>query len=306
MQDPTLDLLPPILKPYAPDALLRIGTSSFSSKDWVGPFYPSGMEPGRFLTHYARVFDTVEIDATYYAVPSPRTVDGWADKTPESFRICAKFPRSIVHGGRDARPNPRHLLQPDSCYEDRDRFLEVMQRLGPRLDHLLIQFPYFNRATFPSAGPFLERLARFLGDLPKTSLRYALEIRNKAWLGPDFFDLLRRHGIASTLVDQAWMPHGDQVIAKHDVETADTLYVRLLGDRKRIERITKSWGEEVLDHGDSLERWARLLADRMRADKRVLIFVNNHYAGHAPSTVRRLRALIADELEGSHDAPSPE
>src|SRR5206468_3839445 len=77
--------------------LVRFGTSSFSSEDWVGPFYPPGTAPGDFLRHYAHAFDTVEVDATYYAVPSARTVDGWVAKTPEGFLLAAKFPRSIVH-----------------------------------------------------------------------------------------------------------------------------------------------------------------------------------------------------------------
>ena len=86
---------------------VRFGTSSFSSEDWVGPFYPAGTPAGAMLTHYAQVFDTVEVDSTWYALPSQRVVDGWAEKTPEGFLLSAKFPRSIVHGGAGARPDAR-------------------------------------------------------------------------------------------------------------------------------------------------------------------------------------------------------
>lgn len=301
-------VLPAKLQPYAPDPHVRFGTSSFSSKDWVGPFYPKGTPPGAFLSHYARSFDTVEIDATWYAIPSARLVDGWVTKTPDTFRICAKFPRTIVHGGTGAKPNPAQLLVPDATYADRDQFLEVIQRLGTRLHTLLIQFPYFNRSVFPSAGSFLERLDDFLRDLPKEELRYAVEIRNKAWLTPEYRDLLAHHGVAMTLVDHAWMPHGDEVAEQMDVATGPDVYMRLLGDRTRIEAVTKTWEAEVLDQGPSIERWATLLSTFLAQGRRSLVFVNNHYAGHAPTTVRKLMAALGkrlDETEGG-SAPAPE
>ncbi|MDJ0521854.1 MAG: DUF72 domain-containing protein [Planctomycetota bacterium] len=280
---------------YDPSALVRFGTSSFSSKDWVGPFYPRGMAPGAFLTEYARHFDTVEVDATYYALPSARLVDGWREKVPDGFLLSAKFPKSIVHAGKTYKPDPTRILDPDATYEDRDVFLEQMRRMGDKLAYLLIQFPYFNRATFPSAGPFLERLDTFLRDLPKDDLRFAVEIRNKAWLKEDFVELLRRHGVSLVLVDQAWMPHGDEVTPRFDVLTGTDCYIRLLGDRKEIEKITKSWGEEVIDHTDRMLRWATLIRGMMKQGVRSFVYVNNHYAGHAPTTVRRLREMVEME-----------
>ncbi len=270
----------------------RFGTSSFSSKDWVGPFYPLGTQPAAFLGTYAQIFDTVEVDSTYYAVPSARTVDGWARKTPESFLISAKFPRDIVHAGKGSRPDARFVLDPDSTYEIRDDFLDVIQRLGPRLGPLVLQFPYFNREAFPSAGPFLERLDRFLRDLPRADhLRYAVEVRNKAYVTKRLRDLLAGHDVSFVLVDQAWMPHGDEVEKKMDPVTSEVCYIRLLGDRKAIEQLTTTWGKEVLDQGPRLERWASLIVRLMDRGVRVLVYVNNHYAGHGPATVKRLMEL---------------
>lgn len=234
------------------------------------------------------------MDATYYAIPSARTVDGWADKTPISFLLSAKFPRSIVHGGDEATPDPAKVLVPDATYAERDRFLAVMERLSGRLGPLVLQFPYFNRRVFPSAGPFLERLDRFLSELP-AGLSYGVEVRNKDWVGPALRDLLAKRKVALVLVDQAWMPHGDEVEARMDPVTSDLAYVRLLGDRKEIEAITKTWGEEVIDRGDRLRRWARFLVRLERRGVRTLVYVNNHYAGHAPTTTRRLRAMFEEE-----------
>lgn len=280
------------LAPYTTDALVRLGTSSFSSADWVGPFYPQGTPAAGFLEHYAQHFDAVEVDSTYYGLPRPSVVDGWARRTPPGFLLAAKFPRSIVHGGRGARPDARLVLDPDSTYEDRDLFLATMRRLGDRLGPLLLQFPYFNRTAFPSAGPFLERLDRFLRDLPREGLRFAVEVRNKAWVTQRLLDLLAQHDVSFALVDQAWMPHGDELAARLDVVTASPVYIRLLGDRKAIEAITTTWDKEVLDHGERIARWAELITSFMTRGIKSLVFVNNHYAGHAPTTVRRLRDAL--------------
>ncbi|HKI84703.1 MAG TPA: DUF72 domain-containing protein, partial [Candidatus Krumholzibacteria bacterium] len=279
----------------SPLDLVRFGCSSFSSKDWVGPFYPPKTPPGEFLSIYSRHFDTVEIDASYYAVPERRTVQGWDEKTPEGFLVCAKFPRSIVHAGKGAQPDTSRLLSAEYCYRDRDAFLANMALLGDKLGPLLLQFPYFNRQTFARRGDFFERLEHFLGDLPR-EFRYAVEIRNKNWLVGDFVSLLREHEVSLTVVDQAWMPHGDELEGKLDLVPAQPLYLRLLGDRQRIEAITKSWEKEVIDQSERLDRWVTFLVRRVKDGVPVLVFVNNHYAGHAPATVVRLRQLFEAAL----------
>ena len=103
------------------------------------------------------------------------------------------------------------------------------------------------------------------------------------------------HGASLVLVDQAWMPHGDEVTPRMDVLTGPDCYVRLLGDRKKIEAITTTWGEEVLDHTDRMLRWAALIRGMMKQGVRTFVYVNNHYAGHAPTTVRRLREMVEQE-----------
>jgi uncharacterized protein YecE (DUF72 family) len=116
-----------------PRGTIRFGTSSFSSNDWVGSFYPAGTQPADFLKEYAKHFDTVEVDFTYYAIPSVRTVESWAEKVEDGFLIAAKFPRDVVHGGADAKPDRDKVLQSDAGNAVRDRFLSVMSHLG---DHL--------------------------------------------------------------------------------------------------------------------------------------------------------------------------
>lgn len=272
---------------------IRYGTSSFSSKDWVGPFYKDGTQPSDFLREYSRSFDTVEVDSTYYAIPSVDTVKGWVDKTPDSFLISAKFPRSIVHAGKDYLPNPDEVLVPEKTYPVSDRFLKTMDYLKDRLGTLILQFPYFSKKVFPSKNIFLDRLDKFLGDLPK-EFSYGVEIRNKSWLNKSFAEMLRKHRASLVLVDHAWMPHPDEIADKFDLVTSDTAYVRLIGDRKEIEAITKSWDKEVIDRDDRLKRWADFLVSNLNGAIQTLVYINNHFAGHAPATLRKLMSMVAE------------
>ena len=278
-------------RPQLDASLVRFGSSSFSNQDWVGNFYPKGTKPADFLRLYAERYDTVEIDATYYAIPTPATVDGWAQKTPPHFSFAAKFPRSIVHGGEAAIPDPDRVLVPEYTDRERDLFLETITRLGDKLGALLLQFPYFSLRAFPEPGQFFERLDEFLTELP-VGPRYAVEVRNRNWLTPDFAHLLRAHNAALVLVDQGWMPHADEIESRFDLVTSNLQYIRLLGDRKEIEAITQKWDTEVIDRRERLRRWANFLVRTVRRGVPTVVYVNNHYAGHAPTTVSRLMSMF--------------
>jgi len=270
---------------------LRLGTSSWSAKEWIGPFYPPGTPPAAFLGEYGRHFDTVETDSTYYRVPTPQMVRGWARKTPDGFKMAAKFPRTICHGGEKALPDPGRLLDLDATADDRRDFLAAMSELGAKRGPLLLQFPYFNKRVFSHPKPFFEKLDMYLSALPPT-FRYAVEIRNRTWIKAEFLEILRRHSAAFVLVDQAWMPHADELPSLFDPLTCDFAYIRLLGDRKEIETITKTWEKEVLDRSDRLLRWAAVIKKLLPRVPETFAYANNHYAGHAPSTVRRLREMV--------------
>ncbi|MCA9317912.1 MAG: DUF72 domain-containing protein, partial [Planctomycetes bacterium] len=198
------------------------------------------------LSHYATQFDTVEADVTYYRIPDRKLVDGWNDKTPDGFLLAAKFPRSIVHAGDGPKPDPGRLLVLDHVGPDVEEFLAAMRRLGPKCGPLVLQFPYFNRDAFASAGPFLERLDTFLAALPD-DMRFAVEIRNKAWITQPLLDLLRGHSVAFVLVDLAYMPHPNVLAQRLDLITADFTYGRLIGDRKAIDALTDRFDKVVVD-----------------------------------------------------------
>ncbi len=265
--------------------------TSWSAPSWKGVFYPAGMPPRDYLSHYATEFRTVEADVTYYRVPSEKMVEGWYRKTPDDFVLSAKFPRTIVHAGRERLPDGARLLNLDAVGDDLERFLASMSSLGEKCGPLILQFPYFNKKVFTGPEPFLERLETFLAELP-VEFRYGVEIRNKSWLGEPLLEVLRRHRTALVLLDLSYMPHPADLRSDLDLVTTDFVYVRLIGDRKAVEERTKTFDRIVLDQGPRLSRWAELLRDMIARVERTLVYANNHYAGHGPATIRELAAQV--------------
>lgn len=273
--------------------MIRWGTSSWSEKSWVGPFYPRGTKPGDFLRYYATQFDTVEVDATYYAIPDERMVAGWERKLPEGFTFSGKFPRSVVHAGDGPRPDPERILVLDAVWDEAQLFLERMAPLGPKCGPLVLQFPFFNQSVFRHRGIFLDRLEAFLDRLPG-DFRYGVEIRNKTWVDAHLLNLLRQRNVAFVMVDLAYMPHPERLARHLDLVTADFAYARLIGDRKLVDARTKTFDKLVVDQTQRLGRWSALLQDIRERVPETLVYANNHYAGHGPATIRQLAALVED------------
>lgn len=268
------------------------GTSSWSEKSWDGVFYPKGTPDAERLSFYATQFPSVEADVTYYRIPSVSMVRGWRERTPPGFRMAAKFPGSIVHGGSGAAPDRGRVLEWEHVQGDTERFLEVMGILGDRAGPLVLQFPYFNLKTFRKATEFYELLDAYLERLPK-SQRYGVEIRNKNWVGEEFLSLLRKHNVAYVWVELPYMPHPKELSERLDLLTSDFLYGRLIGDRNAVDALTKTFDRIVMDRSEGLDGWADALTEALKRVPNAFLYANNHYAGFGPETIRDLRARLS-------------
>ena len=276
---------------------LWVGTSSFSTADWVGPFYPRGTAPADYLRHYARRLRTVEIDATWHAMPAARTVDGWADKVPAGFRFALKVPKTITHD--------RALK---GCEAEWEQFLRLTERLGDKRGPLLFQFPYRAKGRdaeeHRSGRRFLERLAAFSEGLP-VDAELVVEVRNSAWIAPPLLDLLRERGIALALIAYPTMPHPSALLSRGDLVTASFGYVRFLGHHRRMdERVAEArrergkrrdWDEILVDRTEETRSWVPVLHHLLGRTDRTYVYFNNHFAGHAPGSIARLRSLWSEE-----------
>jgi len=268
--------------PPWPDTPLRLGTCSWTAKGWESAFYPEGLPKNEYIAHYATRFSTVEIDSTFYATPPVSNCERWRQLTPEGFLFAAKFPRAITHD--------KFL---EDCGPDTQAFLHTMAHLGSRLGPLLIQFPYFAKGTGITLEDFLERLRPFLKALPREELRFAVEVRNKPWVTAALLDVLRDEGVALALTHHPWMPPPKVYAERKDILTADFSYVRLLGDRKGIEKITKTWSEVVVDRNRDNDAWTPFIRDMLAKGQQVFGYVNNHYSGYAVADVE----YLADKLK---------
>jgi uncharacterized protein YecE (DUF72 family) len=157
-----------------------IGTSAFTAAGWEGTFYPPDTKPADFLWYYARHFNSVEVDSTFYRTPSKATVQAWVKETPEGFVFAAKVPQSITH--------EKVLVDCEAVLKE---FVQTIDLLGDKLGPLLLQFGYFNKKAFLGVNDFLAWLRPFLKNLPKGH-KFAVEIRNKDWLVPNLADEMRR------------------------------------------------------------------------------------------------------------------
>jgi uncharacterized protein YecE (DUF72 family) len=178
-----------------------VGTSGFSYPAWRGTFYPEDLAAREMLAFYAGVLGTVEINNTFYRLPSPALLTGWARHTPTGFRFALKAPQRITH----------HLRLRDA-QELTGRFCDAATRLGPKLGPILFQLPPYFRADHP-------RLADFLAELPP-GFEPAVEFRHASWFTDETYALLARHRAALCIAD------GDDA-STPPVATAPFGYLRL-------------------------------------------------------------------------------
>jgi uncharacterized protein YecE (DUF72 family) len=264
---------------------ILIGTSGWSYPDWEGVFYPAGLDSADYLAWYADRFPIVEVDSTFYRVPTRRMVHAWRNHTPPGFRFALKVPQAITH-----------KKQLKECEAEVEEFAAALQPLGEKLSCALLQMGYFNRAKFAALDDFLEVLDPFLASWPHGAVPLALETRNPRWVGPELADVLRRHRTALTLTLQKWMPHPSEIMARIDPATGPLSYFRLIGNREAVEKLTTTFDRIVIDKSEELAECARSIEEMGRRVP-VVVFANNHYAGFAPQTDRDLhRSLGVPEL----------
>ncbi len=238
---------------------VRIGCSGWNYKDWRGLFYPDGLAQSRWLEHYATVFDTVEVNATFYRLPKRDTVAHWVEQTPDDFVFAIKASRYLTHIKR-LRELPERV----------GRLLEPLEPLlaSGKMGPLLWQLPESFRRDD-------ERLAAALGALPK--LRNCIEFRHPSWFVPAVIEMLSEHGVALVIGD-----HPERRFQSYEL-TAGWTYVRLHhGARGRRGNYSTS----------ELESWRRRIA-AWRTDHEVFVYANNDWEGFAIRNATWLRDQLS-------------
>ena len=238
-----------------------MGCSGWSYSSWQGPFYPKEMENRAWLPYYSRIFNYVEIDSTFYNIPSESMVKNWERRTSENFRFTAKFPKIITH---------------EKKFKNVQRELELFyQRMTPlkeKLIALLIQLPPSYKLKegledFSSYNFFFE------GEF-----RYAVEIRHSSWFSDLAYNFFKNNNIAMvwSQMDRLQTP---------PVVTSDFVYLRLIGDR----RLEESQFDKIrIDRIEEIRNWANKMKEVKQNEKDVkigIVAANNHYGGYGPGTI---------------------
>jgi uncharacterized protein YecE (DUF72 family) len=237
---------------------IRIGTSGWHYHHWRGRYYPEKLPSSHMLEFYVRDFDSVEINNSFYHLPTAGTFETWGMTTPENFRFSVKGSRFITH--------QKKLIDPDKILE---RFIPLVDRLGHKLGPILFQLP-------PRWHCNVDRLAAFLEALP-LGYRYSFEFRDASWHSSAVYQTLRHHNAAFCLYELAGF-------RTPLVVTADFAYVRLHGPGERYQGKYSS---------AALRAWARRL-DRLSTQlAAAYVYFDNDEAAYAAQNASELKRLLS-------------
>jgi uncharacterized protein YecE (DUF72 family) len=244
-----------------PPRPVRVGCSGWNYADWRGLVYPKGLPPSRWLEHYATLFDTVEVNSTFYRLPKREAVARWVEQTPEAFVFAVKASRYLTHVKRLRELGP-----------GAERFYERIEPLlrSPKMGPVLWQLPgNFRRDD--------ERLRSALEQLPPG--RHCFEFRHESWFAREIYELLSSHGVALVIGD-----HPERPFQAHEV-TADWTFIRFHYGRR---------GKNGNYSERELEEWAERI-ENWRGRVEVYAYFNNDWNGYAV----RNGLWLADRLQKS-------
>jgi uncharacterized protein YecE (DUF72 family) len=261
-------------------AAILIGTCGYSYHEWVGPVYPAGTKPGDYLACYAGLFSTVELDFSYYAMPTAPQLEKMLTGGP-GLTFAIKAHKSLTHE-----------VKPDRWEQEAETYLKAIRPLrettpefpGGRLEAVLFQFP-FSFHYVPENRRYLGKLLDFFKGVPA-----AVEFRGADWYAGRVIEGMRDRGIPLVSLD---MPELRGLPPLMDKATADTAYIRLHGRNKE-----GWWGSDRAARydycytGREIEAWVDRIERITEQAHRILIYFNNHPRGSAAKNAQTLEGLL--------------
>jgi len=255
--------------------MIRIGTSGFSYKDWVGHFYPVGTVDRDRLRVYAEHFDAVEVNSSYYRIGHPRIYSPMAKKVPAGFEFVVKANQAMTH--------EREL--------NREVFREFCESVGPLLDEgkfgcVLAQFPWSFKRT-PENEAYLRTFRERIEPLPTV-----IEFRNLEWCEPDVFEVLRELGFGFCCVDE---PRLKGLMPPVVTATSPLGYVRFHGrNAQKWWKQTEAWERYDYQYNEEeLKEWVPKIESVAEETEKEYVFFNNHYQGQAATNAQMLLDLLS-------------
>ena len=253
----------------------KIGCQGWNYRDWISKpgedttFYPRGAKQSDMLKLYAEIFETIEVDSTFYAIPPVSTFEKWYKETPDEFTFSLKMPQEITH---------THELCEQS-FPALESFCEKSLELKEKLASILIQLP----PTFDGSKANAQNLRNFLRKLPR-EINFAIEFRHRDWMIEWTFDELSENGVALCFCEGSWIPRELMFEAIRDTK-CDFAYVRFMGERD-LEKFDKIYrNEDTL-----LEIWKEQIEEIPA--KEIYVYFSNFFEGNAPASANKLKELM--------------
>ena len=258
--------------------MILIGTSGYSFSDWKGPFYPEGLSDRKQLSFYAEHFPTLEINTSFYRLPSERLFQSMQTRVPRGFSFWVKLFRGLTH---------EEEMKPEQLKKMLDS-VTPLEEAG-QLGGLLAQFPWSFRNTAAS-WKRLERLAEAAAPRP-----LALEFRHRSWDHPEAYERLRAGGLIYCVVDEPQM--SDLMPPTVQVTSPAAAYFRLHGRNRKT-----WWGKDpslrynYLYSRQELAGWQERIKGANAQARKVFVFFNNCHAGQAAKNAQMLREMLGQPL----------
>jgi uncharacterized protein YecE (DUF72 family) len=262
------------LRPELRTPNISVGCQGWNYPDWITRaggntiFYPRGTKQSEMLKLYTEIFDTIEVDSTFYAIPPASVIENWYHKTPADFTFSLKLPREITH---------EHELREPS-YNVLENFCEKIRELKEKLATILIQMP----PTFDGSRANAQTLREFLKQLP-SDINFAIEFRHRDWMIDWTFQELEKRKVALCLCEGSWIPRQMFFTALHKIKN-EFAYLRFMGERDltSFDRIYRN--ENTL-----LGIWKEQIED-IKAEN-IYIYFSNFFEGNAPISANKLKKI---------------
>ena len=251
--------------------IAAIGTSGFSFKDWKGVFYPENINPSGYLDYYQKFFNTVEINMTYYKIPSAKTYERMIGETPDTFEFIIKANQATTHELKD-----------EEVFTSFSESLQPLKEAG-RLYGILAQFPWRFRNNERSRK-YLVQCADRYGDVP-----LFVEFRHNSWFRDEVFDFLRMKRLYYVSVDE---PQIGEMMPPEARATGDVAYVRFHG------RNSETWWGKSGDRYDynysegELDEWIEKVEELEKSVWKLYAFFNNCHQGYAVRNAIMFKELL--------------
>ena len=264
---------------------ITIGTSGFSFDDWKGTVYPHHLKKEEWLSYYERElgFKALEVNFTYYTLPSPRTLEGMSRKTSHDFSFVVKAFRGMTHDIRDTGST--------TFSNNKKTFEQFVTALQPLIDArklagVLAQFPYSFQPG-DAAYDYLKRFKELLGTLPLT-----IEFRNRKWLTEKTVQFLTHHALGYCAVDEPRLP---RLMPFYPAATSPIGYFRFHGRNTRWFNVPTSVRYDYLYSTAQLKEFITPITSVASKTEKVFVFFNNCHAGSAAHNAAMLIRMIEEK-----------